>query len=124
MITLYRPVLIETVEQAEALPIGTIALLWPDRPEAYENHAAVKAGPEDTSAGVPLWLVDSQGTDTGVGMVGWTALVPIEADEVAVIVSGGLERDMHGATFVNVTPDGSRRDYRRTEYHTRWEAVS
>ncbi|GLI30374.1 MULTISPECIES: hypothetical protein [Brachybacterium] len=81
MTTLYRPVLIESAEQAEALPVGTIALLGPERPEAFENAAAVKVGPEETSEGVPLWLVHSQGTADDARMVGWTALVPIEAEE-------------------------------------------
>lgn len=53
-----------------------------------------------------------------------TVLVPIEAEEVRVIESGGLERDYHGATELNRTPDCPRRDYRRTEFHTPWEATS
>ena len=81
MTTLYRPVKIESAEQAEALPVGTIALLGPERPAAFENAAAVKVGPEETSEGVPLWLVHSQGTADDARMVGWTALVPVEAKE-------------------------------------------
>ena len=72
MITLYRPVLIESAAQAEALPEGTLA-----------RHAA---GPGMDHAhkarplGRDLWLAVG-GNCTNAEMVGWTALVPIEAEE-------------------------------------------
>ncbi|MFE7605759.1 hypothetical protein ACFU1Q_11415 [Brachybacterium paraconglomeratum] len=106
MTTLYRPVLIESAEQAEALPVGTIALLGPERPAAFENEAGIKVGPEETSEGVPLWLVRSQGTADDARMVGWTALVPIEAEEErhaiaeCEIGAPGTERIVHEHRFV------------------------
>ena len=93
MTTLYRPVLIESAEQAEALPADTIALLRPERPAAYENHAAVKMRPEETSEGVDLWLIGSQRTGGSSRMVGWTALVPIEAEEELVERSRLCQKD-------------------------------
>lgn len=62
---LYRPVLIETAEQAEALPEGTIAT----DPGTY---AAEKGG--------GLWFGDGGPWPSSL-MVGWSALVPIEAEE-------------------------------------------
>ncbi len=73
MTTLYKPVLIETAEQAEALPAFTVARyidgdvraaiktidgLWESIPGFYGEEAYF---PED--------------------FIGWTALVPIEAEE-------------------------------------------
>ena len=88
MTTLYRPVLIESAAQAEALPEGTLA-----------RHAA---GPGMDHAhkarplGRDLWLAVG-GNCTNAEMVGWTALVPIEAEEEheeAHSVS-----ILHGATY-------------------------
>lgn len=65
MTTLYRPVLIESAEQAEALPEGTVATdpdVWPV--EKFQDR----------------WENDADRFDHGQ-MVGWTALVPIEAEE-------------------------------------------
>lgn len=69
MTTLYRPVLIETAEQAEALPEGTVAVLEEFAPEVF-----VKDGYS--------WLgTHGPGGFTNVSAVGLTALVPIEAEE-------------------------------------------
>ena len=75
MTTLYRPVLIESAEQAEALPDGTLAHgHWPDR--QYGDGLVKKIG--------GAWMPRSV---TGIGLapsealIGWTALVPIEAEE-------------------------------------------
>lgn len=65
MTTLYRPVLIESAEQAEALPEATVAVHpdhWPR--EKFQSVWQECDGLWDNSA-----------------MVGWTALVPIEAEE-------------------------------------------
>ena len=69
MTTLYRPVLIETAEQAEALPEGTV-LIREDH-FAFQKYAGqfVSADPHDLPTGA-AWEV-----------VGWTALVPIKAEE-------------------------------------------
>lgn len=110
MTTLYKPVPTSSAEQAEALPEGTIATSEEFAPEVF-----VKVGPNE-------WFgTHGPGTMTDLTAVGWLALAPIEAEEVHVIASGGLERDYHGATVFNHTPDGPRRDYRRTEFHTPWE---
>lgn len=69
MTTLYRPVKIETVEQAEALPDGTVLIR--EEHFAFQKYAGqfVSADPHDLPTGA-AWEV-----------VGWTALVPIEAEE-------------------------------------------
>ena len=66
MTTLYRPALIESAEQAEALPEGTIA--------THDEHwPAVRCTPNRWESSAR----DMKHAD----MVGWTALVPIEAEE-------------------------------------------
>lgn len=68
MTTLYKPVLIKSAEQAEALPIGTVAL-------TPGGHPAMKSAPGVwIVVGVPSYRSDAQA-------VGSTALVPIEAEE-------------------------------------------
>lgn len=69
MTTIYVPRLIESAEQAEALPEGTV-LIREDH-FAFQKHAGrfVSADPHDLPV-AHAWEV-----------VGWTALVPIEAEE-------------------------------------------
>ena len=74
MTTLYRPVLIESAEQAEALPDGTVALAHPGEPETGVAH---RCGCGDRSC---RWLKEGRSRSSGY-VVGWTALVPIEAEE-------------------------------------------
>lgn len=111
--TLYVPVKIASTEQARALPEGTIAR----HPEF--RTACIKT--DMTEDGETLWYDTDDGSQSATSLIGWTALVPVGVEEVAVIASGGLERDIHGAIVLNSTPDGPRRDYRRTEYHSQWE---
>ncbi|MGY5764967.1 hypothetical protein ACXET9_07200 [Brachybacterium sp. DNPG3] len=92
MTTIYVPQRIESAEQAEALPIGTIALFQPEDPDRFENHAAVKIRPEETSENKVLWLVDSGSVDSDSGMVGWTALIPVEAAEEKQLDPGVFKR--------------------------------
>lgn len=107
MTTLYRPVLIESAEQAEALPVGTIALLDPDKPAAFENHAAVRVDHYEAD-GFP-WLVDSQCLAEHPSMVGWTALVPIEAEEEFTAM--GTDDGEHWIAHVGRDGiDGSRKE--------------
>lgn len=82
MTTLYRPVPITSAEQAEALPVGTLA----SASETYEDGAtmhwaAVKVGAEwartDAGGGLPVWFDAAMVDD----VVPWSALVPIEAGE-------------------------------------------
>lgn len=74
MTTLYRSVLIETAEQAEALPRGTVAVSG----RGFARLVGIRVGkPGEATNG---WLVMSEvlGHDF---MTGWEALVPIEAEE-------------------------------------------
>lgn len=66
MTTLYRPVLIESAEQAEALPEGTIII-------HAENY------PQEKFAG--LWGRERNSSASLAEEEGWSALVPIEAEE-------------------------------------------
>ena len=67
MTVLYNPVLIESVEQAEALPVGT-TVTHPDYwPREKGNLLGSWEGPGDAMQNAE--------------MVGWTALVPIEAEK-------------------------------------------
>ena len=67
MTTLYKPVLIETAEQAEALPEGTVATS--EFGFAREKWCGGWTGADDDA------LYDH------LHMLGWVALVPIEAEE-------------------------------------------
>ena len=108
MTTLYKPALIETAEQAEALPDGTVALL----DNGFE--VCVKDSAD-------AWLgTHGPGAFTDQSAIGMTALVPIEAEEVHVTARGLLELDMHGRADVNHDVADARL-YRRTEYRTPWE---
>lgn len=66
MSILYKPVLIESAEQAEALPEGTIIT-------HAENY------PQEKFAG--LWGREGNSSESLAEEEGWTALVPIEAEE-------------------------------------------
>ena len=70
MPTLYRPVLIEAVEQAEHLPVGTVAM------HRIGPGAAVRVG-----YGLGWSMGGEEMSEHHSHMVGWTALVPIEAVE-------------------------------------------
>lgn len=75
MTTLYRPVLIESAEQANALPRGTVATSG--HYESFGPFAAIRTGD------VPDWYMTTA-PDTwadNAELIGWTALVPIEAEE-------------------------------------------
>ena len=70
MTTLYRPVLIETAAQAEQLPVSTRAI----RPDG--QAAARLDGVDDDgqwTSKLRLYAHDE--------VIGWTALVPVEAEE-------------------------------------------
>ena len=78
MITLYRPVLIESAEQAEALPVGTVARSHGS--DGEPTHACLRMAngwwctDETNDDGTPFLVPHA-------GMVRDTALVPIEAEE-------------------------------------------
>ena len=111
MTTLYKPVLIESAEQAEALPVGTIMFL-PAGP--YVWTARDPGGEFLDHYGRPWHFENTQDDEP------FTALVPIEAEEVHVTARGLLEIDMHGRPDVNHDVADAR-PYRRTEYRTPWE---
>ena len=67
MTILYKPVLIESAEQAEALPVGTVATHPDYWPREKGSLLGSWEGPGDAMQNAE--------------MVGWTALVPIEAEE-------------------------------------------
>lgn len=96
MTTLYRPVLIGSAEQAEALPEGTIA--------THDEHwPVVRCTPN-------RW--ESSARDMKhAEMVGWTALVPIEAEE-----------ETHGWGFCTpACPRGDHDHASPTRLVTPWE---
>lgn len=95
MTILYRPVLIESAEQAEALPAGTIAL------HGSPGGRSVASRLPDPH-GLLLGWITSDGRESFEGMVGWTALVPVEAREERTWISSKLAGPMHvgfGAAF-------------------------
>lgn len=82
MTTLYRPVLIESAEQAEALPVGTVA----HRVLKFESTWDTIEQPEvAVKIGINAWCATAVDDDAwdwlDRHLVGWSALVPIEAEE-------------------------------------------
>lgn len=101
---IYREVLIESAEQAEALPDGTVA--------THRDHWPLEKFRD-------VW----EGCDTTRGhsqVTGWTVLVPVEVKEVNVVAQGILEYDMNGRVVLEQANQPSARDYKRTEFHTAW----
>ena len=113
MTTLYRPVLIESAEQAEALPVGTWARSDVGGGIPEETVVRTAAERQPWRNGPAAWSSSE--------IVGWTALMPFEAEEVRVIEHGLIELDVHGQEVLYQEPTPGSRDYRRTEYHTPWE---
>ena len=94
MTALYKPVLIESAAQAEALPIGTVGHEPPHLYAYIKKARNYWRGTGDDAA-----LTDYE-------MPPFTALVPIEAEEGTDTVQTGAEHS-----------------YTRTRYVTPWEAV-
>ncbi|MDN5687024.1 MAG: hypothetical protein L0G94_10195 [Brachybacterium sp.] len=97
MTTLYRPVLIESAEQAEALPEGIVLIRDDHYAFQKDKGRFVSTDPHDLPV-AHAWEV-----------VGWTALVPIELGEIP-------------ETFRN--RDGLGTDAHRTVYRTPWEETT
>ena len=103
MTTLYKPVMIETAEQAEALPVGTVARSHGS--DGEPTHACLRMAngwwctDETNDDGTPFLVPHA-------GMVRDTAFVPIEAEEGTDTVQTGAEHS-----------------YTRTRYVTPWESV-
>src|SRR5690606_11148923 len=91
MTTLCNPVLIESAEQAGALP---------DAPTATAGKRAGVQPRHTTHGGTPRvcwWITDDQWAPYFISekVVGWTALVPIEPEEeTSVVVSASGFRDI------------------------------
>ena len=113
----YIPTPITSVEQAESLPEGTIA----KHPE-YRT-AAVKT--DLCEEGIALWYDTDDGSQTATSLLGWTALVPVEAEE---------EYSTDRATFawdndaIYSSPQNVRRDGwvdpLQRRFTTMWETVT
>ena len=91
MTSLYHTVLIESAEQAEALPDG--AVLIREGHFAFQKYKGrfVSADPHDLPVGA-AWEV-----------IGWSALVPIEAEEETGAKGDGMDEDFY-LTHRYVTP--------------------
>ena len=118
MTTLYRPVLIESAEQAEALPEGTIMFL-PAGP--YVWTARDPGGEFLDHYGRPWHFENTQDDEP------FTALVPIEAEEEQVAVAKASD-----GTETCYNPDAASHPVFggyigslpiRTRLVTPWEAV-
>src|SRR5690606_41494215 len=106
MTTLYKPVLIESAEQAEALPEGTIATDG-KRAAVQQRHTSHGGTPR-----VSWWITDDQWDPYFISekVVCWTALVPIEAEEeTSVVVSASGFRDIatHPYSEASMDSDGN-----------------
>ena len=75
MTTLFKPVLIESAEQAEALPVGTVVK------RARGSGIPEVAIKYDDDVDGESWLGTLDRYWSDHMMVGWTALVPVEAVE-------------------------------------------
>ena len=102
MTTLYKPVLIESVEQAEALPVGTVGHEPPHLYAYIKKARNYWRGTGDDAA-----LTDYE-------MPPFTALVPIEAEE---------ETREH-PTRVEERPESAYlQPVQQVRYKTRWETA-
>ena len=80
MTTLYKPVKIESAEQAEALPLGTIIECTGGVLVGVAPHRKVEPGEWFGGTGRRLSTELHIETSNG-GACEWTALVPVEAEE-------------------------------------------
>lgn len=106
MITLYRPVLISSAEQAEALPIGTVAVRLDD--DGLVWTAARRCRCEES--GCDAWFsTDWADPEPHAGLVGHTALVPIEVEVEYIRESGGRRREktLYVTPWVSSGPDSA-----------------
>lgn len=95
MTILYKPVLIETTEQAEALDAGTLLI--------HDRYAPLFVAEDEDGKTLSLRRGSPSYMDVR-NAVGWTALVPIEAEE-----------------GTDTTQTGAEHFYTRTRYVTPWE---
>lgn len=107
MTILYKPVLIETVEQAEELPLGTIASV----DDSWTEPAIKRGGDYWSHSG--YFRKDSY-------VVDWYALIPIEVPSESIEVFGRLDEDGN-MNVVENRDDG--RWYRNTWFDSIWEEI-
>ena len=100
MTTLYRPVLIESAAQAEALPVGTVGHEPPHLYAYIKKARNYWRGTGDDAA-----LTDYE-------MLPFTALVPLEAEE---------ETREHPSRVEERVGYVYHQPVRQTRYKTRWE---
>lgn len=117
MTTLYKPVLIESAEQAEALPVGTVAIESGEQGQAVGASIRVQGGWHCTG-----YCLDFGGSETlkHSDMVGDTALAPIEAEEQRItskLLKHPPSLDDLRAFQAGETPAD------RTRLVTPWEAI-
>ena len=119
MSTLYRPVLIETAEQAEALPEGTVATHGGTDGYCYEVAIRDQDGEWWSAPGGLGQEEPAYADDT---IVGFTALVPIEAEEETVACGDDWSIPTHEGLMPNgdVVPNGWSV---HTRFVTPWEEV-
>lgn len=106
MTTLYRPILIETAEQAEALPDGTIV--------RHDDYMPVERWHHD---GVGYWD-NCEFPPTSADLIGRTALVPVEAEEEVMPASRIAGRLTESG--VEFTPDTGKVATWQRRYVTPW----
>lgn len=131
MTTLYRPVLIESAEQAEALPEGTVAL------QSWGHGTTARTLTNGR------WITPSGSALPHAEVVGMQALVPIEAEEETSVVfkaAGFQDTATHPYSEASMDSDGNvwfgdglnrvdvteefnewAKQHTRTRYVTPWE---
>lgn len=77
MTTVYVPRPIRTVEDAEGLPVGTVAVRDYWHEDGYRHYDCARK----IDSGTWFQIMDS-GEYLSAAVIGWTALVPVEATEV------------------------------------------
>ena len=112
MTALYKPVLIESAAQAEALPVGTVAIDLDGQGQPRQASIRVRCGwyctGEVEADGSP-WLAPHD------VMAGDTALVPIEAEEEGTREFRGSNGTWH------MTPPVDAYQSPHIRYVTPWE---
>ena len=108
MTTLYRPVLISSAEQAEALPVGTVVLRRGDS-GPWQKVANRRMG--NHYRGDLAAIGDP-------GLVGHTALVPIDAEVQAAKIKAWQEGVNFALPNAETTWYPQHNPYRTTEYET------
>lgn len=108
---IYREVLIESAEQAEALPVGTIA-------KDGDLSVAVKAegghwARTDVADGLPMMGSSS--------MVGWTALVAHEVHERKVRARGEIGPGIGDGTMLYIDFSKHQAYHERMVWSTEWK---